>query len=73
LQALIELLDNLSNQFIGGIIRWVLNDWSSAPITVKYKINNWPPFNKRLWQRDYYEHINQYASFEGRNIDVLAS
>jgi len=21
------------------------------------KNNNWPPFNKRLWQRNYYEHI----------------
>jgi len=26
------------------------------------KNNNWPPFEKRLWQRNYYEHIirNQY-------------
>ncbi len=21
------------------------------------KINNWPPFNKKLWQRNYFEHI----------------
>jgi REP element-mobilizing transposase RayT len=21
------------------------------------KQNNWPPFNKKLWQRNYYEHV----------------
>ncbi|HSG04948.1 MAG TPA: transposase [Nitrospiria bacterium] len=36
-------------------------DWFKTMTTNEYirriKSNNWPPFNKRLWQRNYYEHV----------------
>ncbi|HEX2956210.1 MAG TPA: hypothetical protein VHO70_05245 [Chitinispirillaceae bacterium] len=42
-------------------------------VTVEYiravKINKWPPFNKRIWQRNYWEHIirNDLELFRIRN------
>ncbi|MBI4973077.1 hypothetical protein HZC27_00490 [Candidatus Roizmanbacteria bacterium] len=45
-----------STPTLGNVIQWF-----KTMTTNKYirgiKINNWPPFNKRLFQRNYYEHI----------------
>lgn len=43
-------------------------------VTVEYirmdKMNKWPPFNRRIWQRNYWEHIirNELALFRIRNF-----
>jgi len=44
------------NPILGQIIQWF------KTMTTNYyiqgvKTKNWPRFNKRLWQRNYYEHI----------------
>ena len=47
--------------------------WYKSLTTARYRIavreNNWPPFNRRLWQRNYYEHIirNERALIAIRN------
>ena len=41
---------------LGGIV-----DWFKTMTTNEYirnvRQNNWPPFNGKLWQRNYYEHV----------------
>jgi len=41
---------------LGKIIQWFKTMTTNQYIK-NVKNNNWKPFNKRLWQRNYYEHI----------------
>jgi len=41
---------------LGTIIQW-FKTMSTNEYIRNVKMNNWPAFNKRLWQRNYYEHI----------------
>ena len=41
---------------LGTVIQWFKTMVSNEYIE-NVKINNWIPFNKRLWQRDFWEHI----------------
>ena len=41
---------------VGNVIRWFKTMTTNEYIK-NVKINNWPKFNKRLWQRNYYERI----------------
>ncbi|MBN1295126.1 MAG: transposase [Candidatus Latescibacteria bacterium] len=38
------------------IVQWLKTMTTNEYIN-NVKHNNWPPFNKKLWQRNYYEHI----------------
>ena len=41
---------------IGTVIQW-FKTMSTNEYIRNVKIGNYPPFNTRLWQRNYYEHI----------------
>jgi REP-associated tyrosine transposase len=41
---------------LGEMVQWV-KTMSTNEYLHRVKTNGWPPFNKRLWQRNYYEHI----------------
>jgi len=41
---------------VGDIIQWV-KTMSTNEYIRNVKTNNWPTFTKRIWQRNYYEHI----------------
>lgn len=41
---------------VGTIVQW-FKTMSTNQYIQSVKSNNWLPFNKRLWQRNYYEHI----------------
>jgi len=41
---------------LGGIIQW-FKTMSTNEYIRNVKHNNWQSFNKRLWQRNYYDHI----------------
>jgi len=41
---------------LGQIISW-FKRMSTNEYINNVKTNNWPRFNQRLWQRNYYEHI----------------
>jgi REP element-mobilizing transposase RayT len=41
---------------LGTIVQW-FKTMSTNEYIRNVKCNNWPPFNKRIWQRNYYEHI----------------
>lgn len=47
---------NRSQQLLFRIIRW-FKTMSTNEYIRNVKNNNWNPFDKRLWQRNYYEHI----------------
>lgn len=41
---------------LGGMIQW-FKTMSTNEYICNVKCKGWPPFDKRLWQRNYYEHI----------------
>jgi putative transposase len=41
---------------IGNMVRWFKTMTTNEYIK-NVTNNNWPPFIKRMWQRNYYEHI----------------
>jgi len=43
-------------KLLGNIIQW-FKTMSTNEYIKNIKLNNWPRLNKRLWQRNYYEHI----------------
>lgn len=47
-------LDNLVT--LGAVVQWFKAMTTDAYMQ-KVKNEDWPPFNGRLWQRNYYEHI----------------
>lgn len=58
--------DNKKSEHTGSPLRKSVKlsrmiQWFKTMTTNEYirnvKQNDWPPFNKRLWQRNYYEHI----------------
>lgn len=58
-----DLRENKQNELgehIGSPLHSIIQ-WFKTMTTNEYirnvKTKNWPPFNKRLWQRNYYEHI----------------
>ncbi|MDP8212655.1 MAG: transposase [Candidatus Zapsychrus exili] len=49
---------NIKNTYngIGKYISW-FKRMSTNEYIKNVKLNNWPPFNTRFWQRNYYEHV----------------
>lgn len=47
---------NENKKTLGNIIQWFKTMTTNEYIK-NIKTNNWPKFNKRLWQRNYYERI----------------
>jgi putative transposase len=58
----------------GGLGRCI--SWFKRMTTNKYihnvKNNNWQPFNKRMWQRNYYDHVirNDYSIYKIREYII---
>ena len=54
--------DNNQGEHIGSPLQWVVQ-WFKTMTTNDYirgvKTMDWKPFDKKLWQRNYYEHIIQ--------------
>lgn len=48
--------DIKNNSKLGDIVQWFKTMTTNEYIK-NVKINNWLPFHKRLWQRNYYERI----------------
>jgi len=47
---------NENKKTLGNVIQW-FKTMTTNDYLKNIKQNNWPKFNKRLWQRNYYEHI----------------
>ena len=52
--------NDILGEHMGSPLQRIIQ-WFKTMTTNEYikhvKNNNWPPFNKRFWQRNYYEHI----------------
>jgi REP element-mobilizing transposase RayT len=48
--------DTQVRPYVGGVVQWFKTMTTNAYIKM-VKNNTCPPFNKRIWQRNYYEHI----------------
>jgi len=55
-----EMGEHVGGEHVGSPLRQIVQ-WFKTMTTNEYirgvKQNKWPPFNKKLWQRNYWEHI----------------
>ena len=59
----IKIIDNVDPDKLGIIIK-KFKTLTTKIFINNAKQNNWPRFDKRLWQRNYYEHIINFLSFQ---------
>jgi len=48
--------DTRVRPYVGDVVQWFKTMTTNAYIKM-VKNNTLPPFNKRIWQRNYYEHV----------------
>jgi len=55
---------------LGGVIRWLKTMTTNAYIR-RVREGTWPPFRRRLWQRNYWEHIVRNEADLGEIIEYI--